>query len=451
MTGEGNGGHAKMMSHARPIPSRGKLFRFGDAVMDGPVARFQFSCDRHGSFDETVDFEVMGTLPDSLLTLLHVALGVSTYKAAAAEEIVFPPLTPAGRRMAEALYTYGLAEFFVRSGLPYPSGTVFHGEIIEAGESSLSWDGPPLVAFGGGKDSYVAGAIVERALGEAPQFASVVLSDAVAATLSATAPSELLFVNRTLDPKLLDLKGAFSGHVPITAINLLVLTIASHLRGMGPVIFANERSADEPTITVGGQAANHQYSKSSEFEELLRNAVAEAAPGSPASFSVLRPYSELWIGRSFSSVKAAFPRFTSCNRNFRLAGDADQRWCGRCAKCAFTSLILAPFISAEEGQAIFGRIMLNLDDLQGEYRELVGLADHKPWDCVGTIDECQAALYLASKSAAWAETAAVKTLMPELLRQKTDGQLERQVAEAFAPEARGAVPTAFHQAAELFG
>ncbi|MEO1659093.1 MAG: hypothetical protein AAFR65_15375 [Pseudomonadota bacterium] len=439
------------MIETSSTPSRGARFRFGDALIDGSVARFTFACDRYGVFEETVDFEVQGQVPEGLLTLLHVALGVSTYKAAAAQEIVFPALTRAGRAMAEALYTHGLAEFFVRSGLPYPAPTKFDGAITAAAAGELRWDRQPLVAFGGGKDSYVAGAIAENALAAQPQFASVVLSDAVAATLTATAPSPLLFVKRSLDPKLLGLKGAFSGHVPITAINILVLTIASHLRGLGPVIFANERSADEPTMMVGEEPANHQYSKSSVFEELLRAAVSEAAPSAPASFSVLRPYSELWIGRSFSTIKDAFPRFTSCNRNFRLAGDADQRWCGTCAKCAFTSLILAPFIGHDEHQTIFGRIMLNLDDLQGQYRELVGLADHKPWDCVGTIDECQAALYLASKSEAWAETAAVKTLMPELLRQKTEHQLERQVADALTPEAPGAVPTAFYEAARLFG
>ncbi len=416
--------------------------------MDGSLARFTFECDRYGSFEETVEFGIKGPVPEGLLTLLHVALGVSTYKAAAAERIVFPPLSPAGRTMAEALYTDGLAEFFVRSGLPFPADTHFDGEALPGAEGALQWDGQPLVAFGGGKDSYVAGDIVKRALGEAPLFASVILSDALAKTLSATAPTELLFVRRSLDPKLLSLDGAFSGHVPITAIQMLVLTIASHLRGLGPVIFANERSADEPTMSIGRHAANHQYSKSSHFEGLLRDAVTEMAPGAPASFSVLRPHSELWIGRAFSKIKDAFPRFTSCNRNFRLAGDADKRWCGECAKCAFTSLILAPYIDEHEAMTIFGRNMLDLESLQGHVRELVGLSTQKPWDCVGTISECQAALYLASKLPAWSDTKAVRALMPELLSRAPEEQLERQVADALRPNERGAVPALFAQAAE---
>ncbi|MEM6914906.1 MAG: hypothetical protein AAF511_13135 [Pseudomonadota bacterium] len=435
------------MSETPASSARSELFRFGRAFLDGGVARFTFHCDRYGHFEESVDFETDGAVPPGLLSLLHVALGVSTYKAAAAKEIVLPPLTPAGRALAEALYTHGLAEFFVRCGLPYPAGTLFHGDVVPGSPDELSWKGSPLIAFGGGKDSYVAGKIVERALGQPPQFSSVVLSDAVANTLSATAPSDLLFIRRSLDPKLLTRQGAFSGHVPITAINILVMTIASHLRGLGPVIFANERSADEPTMMVDGTPANHQYSKSSEFEKLLRAAVAEAAPGAPASFSILRPYSELWIGRAFSSISQAFPKFTSCNKNFRLAGDADQRWCGNCAKCAFTSLILAPYITKTEDKEIFGRNMLDLDTLQPYYRELVGLTDHKPWDCVGTIAECQAALYLASRSEAWGDTKATNTLMPQLLLQRTEQELKDQVEEALTPDIRGAVPHQFYEAA----
>ncbi|NNU16246.1 hypothetical protein HK107_07925 [Parvularcula sp. ZS-1/3] len=385
---------------------------------------------------------------EALLALLQVALGVSTYKAAAATTVVFPPLGQHGRAMAEALYTDGLAEFFVRSGLTYPPQTVFEGHVTEAQVfGTQSESGQPIVAFGGGKDSYVAGRIVELATGSAPQFASVYLADPVAEVLQKTAPSPLLLVRRSLDPKLLSLEDAFSGHVPITAINILTLTIEGYLTGSGPILFANERSADEPTFDVDGVVANHQFSKSSTFEALVRAAVTEAAPDAPPTFSVLRPFSELWIGRAFARIEEAFPRFTSCNRNFRLAGDADKRWCGDCAKCAFTSLILAPFISAEQAQVIFGRIMLNVEGLLPVYEELCGLSDHKPWDCVGTINECRAALALASRTPAFAETLAVRTIIPKLLSEVSEAELAKLAEDALAPMPRGALPQELYDAA----
>lgn len=430
-----------------PDKRRGDVFSFTEMAWNDGVARFGFRCSTYGDFTEEVRFDTSCEVPEGLLRLLHVALGVSTYKAAAARRVEFPALTPGGRAMAEALYSEGLAEFFVRAGLSYPPGTVFEGGACEPSVSKPSEWQKPLVAFGGGKDSYVAGRIVEEAFGAQPQYASVVLSPAVKEVLTRTAPTPPLFIERSLDPKLLAVEDGFTGHVPITAINILVLTIAGYLRGQGPILFANERSADEPTLQTGDVVANHQYSKSSAFEGLVRNAVAEAAPDAPPIYSVLRPFSELWIARRFADISSAFGRFTSCNRNFRLAGDADKRWCGECAKCAFTSLILSPFLSEDEALAIFGRIMLDQEELQPIYEELCGLSEQKPWDCVGTIDECQAALYLLSKDERWTQTAAVERLMPRLLTLETAASLAGKVDAAMTPDARGALPSNLYDAA----
>ncbi|MCQ8184619.1 hypothetical protein [Parvularcula maris] len=430
------------------MTQRGEHFRFGPVTTEGQTVRFGFTCSRYGSFTEEVTFSSPAPDAPMLLTLLQVALGVSTYKAAAAERVTFPPLTKEGRAMAEALYTEGLAEFFVRADLPYPPLTKFEGEILPFMRGEPSGTAAPLVAFGGGKDSYVAGVIVEEADGEAPAYASVVLSDAVEEVLRRTAPSELLIVRRKLDPELLALKEGFSGHVPITAINILILTIEGLLRGSKAVLFANERSADEPTMSVGGIEANHQYSKSSAFEVLVRRAVETAGTEAPLSYSVLRPYSELWIGRAFAGLKEPFGRFTSCNRNFRLAGDAERRWCGECAKCAFTSLILSPFLSREEMLAIFGENFLDRSQLQHFYRELVGLSDQKPWDCVGTIAECRAALFRAGGRDLFAETAAVRDLLPSVLSQETEESLRERWAEAMKAEPPGELPRRYADAGE---
>jgi hypothetical protein len=307
-----------------------------------------------------------------------------------------------------------------------------------------------LVAFGGGKDSYVAGAIVERATGEAPQYTSVVLGGTVEKVLQQTAPSELLILRHKLDPKLLALKDTFSGHVPITAINILTMTVEGMLRGSGHILFANERSADEPTMQTGHITANHQYSKSSAFEQLVRDAVRETGSGAPLSYSVLRPYSELWIGRAFARLKEPFTRFTSCNRNFRLVGDATKRWCGECAKCAFTSLILSPFINEDEMLTIFGENFLDRVQLQGFYRELLGLSDHKPWDCVGTIAECRAALWKASERELFARTMVVQDLLPVVLDAEGEEGLAALARDAFLPQRVEELPELYIQAGAAF-
>ena len=437
--------------------ARGALFAFPEWRREGDRIVFAFECSRYGRFEEWVALPT-GTAPltpatGRLVTLLHVALGVSTYKAAAARRIAFPPLGPAGRAMAERLYTEGLAEFFVRAGLPYPPDTVFEHQDASPTmtDDRTPADGPVLVAFGGGKDSYVARAIAREA-GDEVRLASVVMSDAVRDAIQATAPEPVTIIRRGLDPKLLSLDGGLGGHVPITAINALILTLHGKLTGAARVVFANERSADEPTMEANGVAANHQDSKSSGFERLLTAAVAEAEPGAPVPFSALRAYAEGWIARAFAGLKDTdadpLPRFTSCNRNFRLAGDAQARWCGACAKCAFTSLMLSPYLTEAEHIRAFGGLFLDEPALQPFFAELLGLTDAKPWDCVGTIAEARATLWRLSRGGPWSDSETVRSLLPRVLAVQDEASLAEAWAEALRPHPAPLVPDAYKEAAE---
>lgn len=425
-------------------PTRSACFTIGPWRIDGDLLRFSYECDRFGAFGESAAF---GAEPEALKTfarahptlidLLAVALGVSYYKLGAAETITLPPLPQSARAMAAALYGPGLAEFAVRAGFGGPLSPRLEGPLVgEPVAAAISEpSGPALVAFGGGKDSYVADAILRRA-GVPVTLCSVVLSDAVATVLTQTAPAPIRFLTRRLDPRLRTATPqGFNGHVPITAINILMLTISAALSEETQVVFANERSADEPTLTLpNGEVANHQYSKSSAFEEIVRRAVRSAMPDGPVPWSILRPYSELWIGTAFAGLKTPFSRFTSCNRNFQIAGHDGRRWCGACAKCAFTSLILAPVLSDAETVEIFGEPFLDREELMPFYTDLLGLGAHKPWDCVGTIDECRAALFLAHQNPASRDTRLVREHLPRLLDDPGTEALERAVTTGLTPD-----------------
>lgn len=424
---------------------------------DQQAVTAHYTCSSFGEFTETFRFPVDERAYGALLTpeqrgildLLTVAAGVSYYKVGAATQIALPPLTRHARAMAEALYTEGLAEFFLRAGLPWPAEVTFSGDIAPSTlNAPLSAPtGPALVAFGGGKDSYVARAVLQAA--DVPvTLASVTLSDALKPVLSATAPTPIRFLDRRLDKRLTEAtKSGFNGHVPITAINMLMLCADAAMTGAGQVVFANERSADEPTILTGNAPANHQYSKSGAFETLIRAALASMTEAAPIPYSVLRPFSELWIGSVFSRIDEAFPRFTSCNKNFRLAADAGQRWCGACAKCAFTSLIVAPFASREAMQTMFGGDFLNADALQPYRRDILGLGEHKPWDCVGTIAEARVALWKAGQDPSKAQSIAVRDLLPLVLESTTQATLERDWTTAMTPHQSDILPAAYLDAA----
>lgn len=381
---------------------------------------FDYSCSRYGSFSETIEFPGFNDLAflaapsfSSLLDLALVTLGMSYYKMAALPTITMnvSRQTDALEDYVQMLYGQGMAEFYVRNDLPYPPEIdfAFHPQNLKENHDLLTLDqNKALVAFGGGKDSYVALDLMEKA-GYDCQAVSVVMSQAVEDKIKSSANRPVDFIQRRLDPKLKEAneQGALNGHVPITMVNAVLVMTYAALTGCGQVVFANERSADEATMTINGHAANHQFSKSFAMENALRCGREDL---NLCYFSVLRPFSELWIARQFAEMKEVHDCFLSCNQNFVIDPEqVSKRWCGECPKCAFTFLILAPFMTQEEMIGIFGENLLNKETLLPLYQQLVGLTDQKPWECVGTIDECRAAFQQLSQSKEWRDCILVQT------------------------------------------
>jgi hypothetical protein len=229
----------------------------------------------------------------------------------------------------------------------------------------------------------------------------------------------LIAIGRKLAPELAQMNraGAMNGHVPVTAINSAILLCASILYGFRYIVFANERSADEATlVTVTGKEVNHQYSKSSDFEERFRRVIAEQVSPEIEYFSVLRPFSELEIVRYFSRMNRFHAVYSSCNRNFHLDGPRmDKRWCGNCPKCRFAALSLAVFMTPDQVTAIQGVDLLDDPGQVDGFRALCGLGRNKPFECVGEAGECRAALAALGSMDSWKGHAVVRALLPDLL------------------------------------
>ena len=315
------------------------------------------------------------------------------------------------------LYWNGLGEFFYTNGisesqkgfLQVESGEwrVENGEWrVENGErrteNKTSQNGgslfstlnsplsaPYLVPIGGGKDSVVTLELLRRA-GKTirPLIMNPRGATRECARVAGFPLEEVLVIRRKIDPTLLDLnaKGYLNGHTPFSAMLAFYTRLASALSGIPNVALSNESSANESTVK--GSYVNHQYSKSLEFEDDFRNYVNEAA--SFNYFSFLRPLSELQIAMLFSRFTAYHDVFRSCN-----VGSKEDIWCGHCAKCLFAYIILSPFIAPERLNAIFGKSMLDDTTLDLEFRQLLGLAETKPFECVGTVSEVRQALQMA--------------------------------------------------------
>ena len=134
-------------------------------------------------------------------------------------------------------------------------------------------------------------------------------------------------------------------------------------------------------------------------------------------FSYLRPRTELWVAQRFAGLTGYHHAFRSCNRAF--AQDPSQRldhWCGRCDKCCFIDLVLAPYMDRTDLAAVFaGDEPLENPVNEDRFRALVGLGmDAKPFECVGDVDECRAAVHLAAQRQDRADTLILRRLHDQL-------------------------------------
>ncbi len=163
--------------------------------------------------------------------------------------------------------------------------------------------------------------------------------------------------------------------------------ISAYLYGLPYIALSNESSANESTVF--GSTVNHQYSKSFRFERDFHEYAKMYLPGSSYYFSMLRPLSEFQIARYFAGRRQYHGIFKSCN-----VGSKEDRWCGHCPKCLFVYLILSPFLKGEELEAIFGKNLLEDESLYGTLKQLTGLLEEKPFECVGSRSEVNTAITL---------------------------------------------------------
>ena len=154
---------------------------------------------------------------------------------------------------------------------------------------------------------------------------------------------------------------------------------------------SNENSANESTVK--DSKVNHQYSKSYEFELDFNDDIATIVESDIRYFSLLRPFTEIQIAKIFASSDKYLEIFRSCN-----AGSKKGIWCCDCPKCLFVYIILSPFLSQERLTEVFGENLLNKESLEKYFRELVGIDENKPFECVGTRSEVVASLkYIIEK------------------------------------------------------
>jgi hypothetical protein len=398
---------------------RGRVFRYEGYDIDpaGGTLTCRYSLDGR-SFAERLGCP--GADPerwhdpavDQAARWVFLLAGVSYYKAGAPPVIELPttPLHPAEVDFLRSFYLDGLGEYAYRNGLdlsdlridaPGPAAEAAAGP-SHAGVATGGGK-RPLVPFGGGIDSIVTVELV-RPLADAALFVVSRPGDRFAAIERPAAVTGLPVVRaeRAIDSQVLRSRelGFLNGHVPVTGIISAIAVMAAALDGRDAVVMSNESSSSMGNLEVDGRTINHQWSKSLDFEAGFRSVLAGGVGGTVEYFSRLRPYSELLIAHRFATLERYHQAFQSCNRGFHI--DPALRldhWCGRCDKCCFVDLILAPFMPAADLATVFrGREPLDEPDLLPRFETLVDTSGGlKPWECVGDVDECRAAVALAAR------------------------------------------------------
>lgn len=356
-----------------------------------------------------------------LLDHLAVVVSLSYWKAAAPPviELRFGAWTDEDLAAHAAIVAGGFGEYAWANGLEpelrpqwrLGPGAVARGSAGPAPLTGLALGGGPLVPVGGGKDSCVTVEAL-RAAGRAPTLVTVNRYPPIQHVIDASGLPDVALTRR-LDPALLELngRGARNGHVPATAMVSLCVLAAAVVGGFDAVVMSNERSASEGNVEYRGVWVNHQWSKSAEAEAVLAGLVARVTPELTYG-SLLRPLSELTITRLFAGTCARYlDVFTSCNRNFRLdPARRGDRWCGECPKCQFVYLALSSAMSRSEVERVFGVDVFERSPRSG-FEQLLGLAEWKPFECVGEAEECRVALAMAARSPSWRDHTAVRALM----------------------------------------
>jgi hypothetical protein len=382
-------------------------FSFDDYVFDAntKTLSLHYSIDDTLHFTETYQFgfdfvQYDELLLDRAIQLLFFIAGVSYYKTYIPSTIVIKrgEVDQAFADFLGETYQKGLGEFFYLNHLDPRTPVTFPTTIDKL--EPIARIGEPkglLVGIGGGKDSLVSVEILRAqhegiktwSLNHRPQLTPLIERIGLPHA----------WVDRTWDKQLMELneKGAYNGHVPISAIFAAMGAVVAVLTGTQDSIVSNEQSANEPTLHHQGLAINHQYSKSQAFEQIFQDQLARSCGDNVRYYSFLRPLSEVMIGRLFA--EKAFEKykdvFSSCNRAFVHTSD-HMSWCGVCAKCAFIFLVLTPFLPRQDVEAIWNGKNLLLDPtLEPMYRKLLGIEGDKPFDCVGEIKEARAAMRLA--------------------------------------------------------
>jgi hypothetical protein len=258
---------------------------------------------------------------------------------------------------------------------------------------------------GGGKDSYVAMKLLEGAAIPYAAFAyshslygqaqrQHTLINGLLAHGQPRARHQLWAYDTLTDTPLqafypeYQTQGMTAAETPASIFAALPLVLQ---HGYRYLVLAHERSANVGNLVwdLTGEEVNHQWGKSFAAEQLLNNYLQQELVTNCTYFSLLQPIHDTVIFSLLSQHPVGVVATHSCN--------LQKPWCCRCPKCAYVWLNYMAYLDVDLVNRMFQVNLFDLPENQLWFRQMLGLTEHTPFECIGQIEEARLAFELCRR------------------------------------------------------
>lgn len=180
-----------------------------------------------------------------------------------------------------------------------------------------------------------------------------------------------------------DNSGITVPETPVSVFEALPLILHGGYRYLA---LAHEKSANTGNLVWDklGLEVNHQWGKGYEAETLLNKFIQRSLVADFTYFGILQPIYDFRIFKHFANYPEVLPKVHSCN--------IKKPWCKKCPKCAYVWLGLMAFCDSEAVDAVFGENLFDDPDLLPIFRQMLGLENQTPFECIGEIGESRLAM-----------------------------------------------------------
>ncbi|RMH43686.1 MAG: hypothetical protein D6689_04370 [Deltaproteobacteria bacterium] len=267
--------------------------------------------------------------------------------------------------------------------------------------ATVAGDVDVLAFVGGGKDSLVAAKLLERGGvryaslayahdsygAAAPQHA---LIDALVDRCAPARRHRLWIRDDFVGSPVARLTGhartVTAAETPTSIFAAVPLALAHGYRWLA---LAHEASANEPNLVwdATGEPINHQWGKSYDAQRLVDAYLASELVADLRYVSPLQPVHDPVVFYLLNRDRDAVAATHSCN--------ITKPWCWRCAKCAYVWLGYMAYLPRAAVEPLLAVPILSSPATRPAFRQLMGLAERTPFECVGTAGETHLALALA--------------------------------------------------------